>query len=270
MGERDRPYDRPPDFMARVLPITKGEERFAGNGTEASETGGGDSRDLLTQSGQQVALSQGTPLTEGYVYTISFDVIAPTDDVGDPVPYACVVQVRFNENGNTQQRIFSLSGAQSISLPGRIIDIRVTDTTPTTLPLSGGDEPTPTPGAGTPYTVRMVLERGNRPGGADRPALYNGIFQLAPTDSVSLMVPQGAGAQSVAVSYGGATPADVPSAILISFNGPGGTGIFKQAYVTAASEDRFINIPSSATEVTITNVDSANTANVSVQWGIDG
>ena len=262
--------DRQPNFMAKVLPITAGEERFAANHPAPEFTGDGQSRDLLTQSGESVALLQGAPLTEGYVYTMAFDVIAPTDDTGAPVPYACVVQVRYNENGNTQQRVFSLSGAQSISLPGRVLDVRVTDTTPLTLPLTGEDEPPPTPGEGSKYTVRVVVQRGVRAPNSAPPVLQNGQVALAPAASQAFQVPLGAGASSVAVSYGGAVPADIPSALLVSFEGPGGVGIFKQVYVTAASEDKFYTIPSGATEVVVTNVDAANSANVALQWGIDG
>ena len=264
MGEQNRPYDRPADFLARVLPITKGEERFAGNGTEATQTGGGDSRDLLTQSGQAVALSQGTPLTEGYVYTLSFDVIPPTDADGNLVPYACVVQVRFNENGNTQQRMFSLSGAQSISLPGRVLDVRVTDTTPEILPTTS----TPTPSPGSKYTVRMVVERGVRPT-SSRPVLYNGCFLLENDSSMTFAIPQGVGANTLNVSYGG-EPDGLPSQLLVTFKGPGGVGVFKSYWLQQAQQDMFITIPPGATEVVVNNEDASNSTFFSVQWGIDG
>jgi hypothetical protein len=226
----------------------------------------GDSRQLLTQSGQTQAITQGAPLTEGFVYTATFDVIPPTDEEGNMVPFAAEAQIRFSEKGNTIQRVISIVQGTSISLPGRVIEIRITDTTPLTLPLGGGDEPTPTPGAGSQYVVTVVIERAPRAGSGQPPTLYGGIEALLGATSATIAIPAGVGAKSLLIGWAGDP---VPAPVLVTFTTAAG-GIFAQYVISTDLEGVFLPIPPGATEVMLTNTDAVNTGNATITWGIDG
>jgi hypothetical protein len=251
-------------FLRRLVPLIGRQARYAGLELEATQTGMGDSRELLTQSGQTQAISQGAPLTEGFVYTATFDVIPPTDDEGNMVPFAAEAQIRFSEKGNTIQRVISIVQGVSISLPGRVIEIRITDTTPSTLP-PGGESPIPTPGAGSPYVVTVVIERAPRASGQP-PTLYGGIVPLSGGGTAVVAIPIGVGAKSLVIGWAG-NP--VPAPLLVSFTTAAG-GAFAQYIVSADLEGVPLPVPPGATEVLIENTDATNPGNATITWIIDG
>jgi hypothetical protein len=250
-------------FIRRLVPLIGRQARYAGLELEATQTGMGDSRQLLTQSGQTQAITQGAPLTEGFVYTATFDVIPPTDDEGNMVPFAAEAQIRFSEKGNTIQRVISIVQGVSISLPGRVIEIRITDTTPLVLPLTEGIS---TPGAGSQYVVTVVIERAPRAGLSDPPTLYGGIEFLAASATPMVAIPAGVGAKSLLVGWAG-NP--IPEPLVVTFTTAAG-GSFAQYVVVADSSGKFLPIPPGATEVMLTNTDAANSGMAVLSWGIDG
>ena len=252
-------------FIRRLVPLIGRQARFAGLEIEATQTGMGDSRQLVTQSGQTQAITQGAPLTEGFVYTATFDVIPPTDEGGNMIPFAAEAQIRFSEKGNTIQRVISIVQGVSISLPGRVIEIRITDTTPTTLPPGGGEAPTPTPGAGSPYVVTVVIERAPRAGGQP-PTLYGGIIPLSGSEDAIVAIPMGVGAKSLVIGWAG-NP--VPDPLLVSFTTSAG-GTFAEYIVSADFEGTPLPIPPGATEVLVENTDTTNSGYASITWLVDG
>jgi hypothetical protein len=245
------------------LKDTKMPDHLEGRTDKAPFPGTGQSRSLQTQSGQTVALCQETMMQEGGVYTCTFDVIPPTDEDGDMLPFAATAQIRWNENGNSIQRIISIVQGTSISLPGRVVDIRVTDVTPELLPISGD----PTPGAGSKYTVSVVIDRGMRPSKSYPPTLYSGIATFPPATAVTIPIPLKSGVDSLEVTAveDVAFPTVKPN-IVVSFQN--GTGIFKQ-YDPSVTPG-FVPIPPGATDVVITNADPTNATNITLTWGVDG
>lgn len=222
--------------------------------------GDGQSRTLATQTGATARLLQSAMFQEGGVYTVVFDVKYPPGTI-----FACVAALRWSENGNTVQRMIDVVKGAQISTPGRVLDVSVIDTTPKTLPLT---DATPTPGAGTEYTVSCVVERGNRAAESRPPTLYAGSAKLASHASETVAIPYQAGVISLQVtaSEDTAFPTVQPN-ILVTFTTASG-GVFDQ-YTTGANSG-FIPIPPGATEVVITNADGANGAVVTLNWGIDG
>jgi hypothetical protein len=251
-------------------PLPPRRYRDAGHNAEAYARGIGQSRDLLTQSGQTVALAQEAPLTEGFVYTATFDVIPPTDADGNLIPFSAEATLRFSENGNTVVRVISIVQGTSISLPGRVIDVRVTDVTPEFLPLSEG---APTPGAGSKYTVIVVIERATRGGGqqAAAPILYGGIYQISSAATQAVGIPAGVGAKSVMIAWAPSATGETLKELLVNFTAAGGAGVFMTFEVDTDFEGLFVPIPPGATEITMTNTSGpGNPGNAALFFGIDG
>jgi hypothetical protein len=218
--------------------------------------GAGASRQLYTQSGQKVAMLQQAMFSEGRVYTATFNVRGVEE-----TPFAALVEITWSEGGNSVHRRFSLVNGVSITLPGRVIDIHVIDNTPSVLPISGGS----TPGAGTPYWVDVVVCPGTR-NQAQAPTLYEGIATLPSHASMTVVIPSHAGIISVEVC--GVQSAAIPTGTpLILVSAQAGAGIFKQWVSTFIPG--FVALPPMATELVITNADSAN-ANVTITFGVDG
>jgi hypothetical protein len=227
--------------------------------------GQGDSRSLKTQSGQTEKMTNVGMKQEGGVYTLSFYVRIPyVAEV--PVVYQAVATIRSSEGGNTVIRKISVLPGTSITIPGRLINIEVTDTTPEKLPFSDLD----TPNANTPYTVWVIAERGTRPLGSKPPTLWGGFFSLtdtSPNNSVTVDIPPDSGVNSVEITAvsgaaGGGTPA-----MIVEFVG-GLTGLFKS--YNPAINTGFIPIPAGATQIIIANLSTSNIASASLTWGIDG
>jgi hypothetical protein len=223
--------------------------------------GGGDSRDLLTQEQNKIyAMLQNAMTQEGGVYTFTFGVSNPG------VVYSAMVHLRTSENGNTVKRRFHVVNGTSISVAGRVLDLRIQDVTPTTQPLSGS----PTPGAGTKYTVSVVVERGTR-ASDNFPTLYGGIFSLTEsgglTPSVTIPIPPEAGVVSAEVCALSASTPPGASEVIVEFGMP--TGAILKAY-RVIDKPGFVIVPPGATQILIANQDAANAALVTLTWGIDG
>jgi hypothetical protein len=224
--------------------------------------GGGDSRDLLTQEQNKVYAMLANAMTqEGGVYTFTFGVSKIA------VIFSALVTLRTSENGNTVKRQFHVVNGTSITVAGRVLDLRIQDVTPTVLPVTGGD----TPGAGTKYTVSVVVERGTR-ASDNFPTLWAGCFALTNsggiTPLVTVQIPQESGVISAEVCALSAASPPGASEVVVEFFGPGGSGIFKAYRV--ADKPGFVLIPPGATEIVVSNLDATNATLVTVTWGIDG
>lgn len=229
--------------------------------------GGGESRDMSTQSGQTVALFQEAMMQEGGVYTIQFGLIEPKDKNGNGVPVECVATILASDRGNSIRRQMNIVKGAGISLAGRVFDVRVTDTTPPTLPLTEG---TVTPGANSSYVVSCLVERGNRASESRPPTLYGGIVSLTTHASVTIPIPEDAGVISLEVSVIEATTFPLTTAkpnVTVYYTTPAG-GVFKAYDPTI--ETGFVPIPPGATQVVIVNSDGAKTVFASLNFGIDG
>jgi hypothetical protein len=229
--------------MHPELRATTGKPEFMG--ADASRT-------LKTQEQNKTyALLQQTMTQEGGVYTLTFGV----SRIG--VPFLALVTLKTSEVGNTVIRQFHV-------VKGTTITISVQDVTPTILPVSGD----PTPGAGTEYTVSVVVERGTR-ASDNLPTLWAGCFALTDsggaTPSVTVDIPQDSGVISAEVCA--LSAANAPAEVVVEFLG-GGTGIFKAYRVI--DKPGFVMIPPGATQIIIANLDAANAAEVTLTWGIDG
>jgi hypothetical protein len=223
--------------------------------------GGGDSRDLLTQEQNKVyALLQNAMTQEGGVYTLTFNI----SYLG--VPVIALATVKASENGNTVKRKFHVVNGTSVTIAGRLLDVRVQDVTPVLLPFSGE----PTPGAGSKYTVSVVVQRGTR-ASDNFPTLWDSVTSL--TDSggatplVVIPIPQEAGVISAEVCALSAATPPGPSEVVVQFIG-GGTGIFKSYRVI--DKPGFVAVPPGATEIAISNSDATNATIITLTWGIDG
>jgi hypothetical protein len=245
-------------FSPKLLPLNPSTERALARDPQTRFHGVGESRDMATQSGQTVPLLQEAMMQEGGMYTLVFGLLDPG------VPVECVATITASERGNSVQRQLNIVKGASISIAGRVFDVRVTDTTPETLPLSA----TATPGAGTGYVVSCLIERGNRPSEGRPPTLYGGIASLATHTSETVPIPQNAGVISLEVSVAeNVTFPTVTPNVVVTFTTASG-GIFK--VYNPVLQSGFVDIPPGATEVTITNADAANGVYATITWGIDG
>jgi hypothetical protein len=237
-------------------------EEYGARTPKPQYPGAGESRKMVTQVAKSVAMLQHGMTQEGGIYTAVFGVQPPRDASGNEVPFQAQATLKFSENGNAVQRRISIVTGCSISVPGRIIDIRCIDATPATMPISGD----PTPGAETPYTVTVIVEKGGRALHIP-PTLYGGIFTIAGHASQAVTIPKDAGVISVRVSpvQAVAFPTVKPN-VVVSFQS--GTGIWKQ--VDPSLDPLFVPIPPGATEIVIINADAANAINATVTWGVDG
>jgi hypothetical protein len=236
---------------------------LANQRTSPEFPGAADSRKLVTQVAKSMALIQHGMAQEGGIYTAVFSVQTPKDSSGNEYPFQAQAILRWSEGGNTVQRRISIVMGTSISIPGRLIDIKCIDATPALLPISGGA----TPGAGTPYTVTVIVERGTRAITNAPPTLYGGIFVIGAHATQAVNIPKDAGVISVEVSSVEATafPTVKPN-VVASFQS--GAGIWKQ--VDPSVEPGFVTIPPGATEIVITNADGTNPIYSTVTWGVDG
>jgi hypothetical protein len=223
--------------------------------------GGGDSRDLLTQENNKIyALLQNAMTQEGGVYTFTFGISALN------VPVIALATVRTSENGNTVKRKFHVVNGTSISVSGRVIDVRVQDVTPKSLPLSGD----PTPGAGSKYTVSVVVQRGTR-ASDNLPTIWDSINALTAsggaTPAVTVNIPQECGIISAEVCALSAASPPGDAEVVVEFLG-GTTGVFKAYRVI--DKPGFVLVPPGATQINISNQDVTNPVLVTLTWGIDG
>lgn len=225
--------------------------------------GGGESRDLLTQEPDKFyALLQQAMTQEGGVYTFTFGVANPAAVIASTL---CII--KSNEGGNTVKRKFHVVNGTSITIAGRLVDVRIKDVTPKTLPITGGN----TPGALTKYTVSVVVQRGTR-ASDNFPTLWAGCFALTNsggiTPLVTVQIPQESGVISAEVCALSAASPPGASEVVVEFFGPGGNGIFKAYRV--ADKPGFVLVPPGATEIVVSNLDATNATLVTVTWGIDG
>lgn len=229
--------------------------------TSPQYPGLGDSRTLSTQTqnNRGQAISQQAMTEEGGVYTLAFSVQPPIDDTGVLVPYVCEAIVKASEEGNTIQRRFYVINGTSISVPARIIDIRIRDATP--AEFSGET----VPGAGSEYIVSVVGQRGTRPYGSKPPTLSEPAFSIASTLFTTFDIPGDAGVTTVEVALSNPiTGLSVPATVEFL----AGAGVVK-AYAPSTTPE-FVVIPAGATQVRITNFDGTNSVFATVTWGIDG
>jgi hypothetical protein len=223
--------------------------------------GTGHSRTLKTQEqGKVYALLQNAMTQEGGVYTFLFGVTRLN------VPAMALATIKTSENGNTVTRKFHVIKGTSVTVAGRVLDVRVQDVTPVLLPLSGDA----TPGAGSEYTVTVVVERGTR-ASDNFPTLWDSITALTDsggaTPSVTINIPQESGVISAEVcALSGASPPGA-SEVVVEFLG-GVTGVFKAYRVV--DKPGFVMVPPGATQIIISNQDAANPTLVTLTWGIDG
>lgn len=223
--------------------------------------GGGDSRDLLTQESNKVyAMLQNAMTQEGGVYTLSFNITSLN------VPVIALVTLKSSENGNTVKRKFHVVNGTSVTIAGRVLDVRVQDVTPKLLPFSGE----PTPGAGSQYTVSVIVERGTR-ASDNFPTLWDSINELTvsggATPLVVIPIPSEAGVISAEVCALSAATPPGPAEVIVQFIG-GLSGIFKSYRLI--DKPGFVAVPPGATEIAISNSDAANETIVTLTWGIDG
>src|SRR5579863_6209546 len=105
--------------------------------TQPEFPGVGQSRALFTQKQTAVSLMQTAMTQEGGIYTLTFDVIPP----GVGIPFNCTAIIKASEGGNRVKRQISIVNGTSISVSGRLIEVKLIDVTPVTLPIS--NDPTP-------------------------------------------------------------------------------------------------------------------------------
>jgi hypothetical protein len=222
--------------------------------------GTGQSRTLKTQEqGKIYALLQNAMTQEGGVYTFLFGMTRLN------VPAMALGIIRTSENGNTVTRRFHIVRGTSVTVAGRVLDVRVQDVTPTSLPLSGDA----TPGAGSDYTVSVIVERGTR-ASDNLPTIWDSINALTEsggaTPSVTIDIPQESGVISLEVCTLSAATPPTGTDVVVEFIS--GTGVFK-AYRTN-EKPGFVLIPPGATQIIISNQNATDPALVTVTWGIDG
>ena len=237
------------------------EDRSSKYGLE----GASDSRDLFTQSGQEVRLRQ-VAFEEAGVSTVQFGVIFPNNFA----PFACVAKIKWSDNGNTIVRQVDVVNGVMVSAQGRVLDITLTDTTPASF---GPGKPTP--GADTKYTVTYVASRRPRPCQSRPPTLYGGTGTLdphaepAPITSLTFDIPNDAGVISVAIGVQStASPAVAPN-LSVSFQDSAGNQ-WGGWTIVQGGPPVFGVVPPGATEMVVTNLDASHGDNLTVWWGIDG
>jgi hypothetical protein len=218
--------------------------------------GASGARPLRTQTGEQQALLQEAMRSEGAVYTLAFDVVDPG------APYECVAIVKASDKGNPIVRQFNVVRGTSISLPGRVFDVTIIDTTPSTLPLTD----IATPGADSLYWVTVVVEPYPRAPDSLGPTLYSGTATIDESAIATVLIPQNTGVTALEVLAVGAAPGTPPNITVTYTASPG--GIFKQ-YNPLVNKG-YIAIPPGATQVEIANNDTVNDVNVTITWKVDG
>ncbi len=246
--------------------VREGEIRQGDSKVSQHGRGLSASRDMFTQSGRSTALLNDT-LEDAEVHTVQFGVQAPKDASGNAIPFACVATIAWSNDGNTIRRQVSVKNGQSISAPGRVVNITITDTTPAFLPQA---EDTPTPGPGSKYTASCLVNRYPRPGSALPPTLYGPVPFVLGASSFSgyIPIPPDAGVASLEISAVEAVefPTVKPN-VWVSFTTAAG-GIFKAYDPTL--ESGFVAIPDGATGFQVFNADTVNPVLISTNFGIDG
>jgi len=231
--------------------------------------GWSSSGSLITEgAGQPVTLQAAFPIAD--VYTVQFAVSPPPSGV-----FRAVATVTWTVEGNQIVRQIDIGNGISISAPSQAVRVMVNDQT--TLALSGH--------AGESYGVTVAVTRGVRPASDRPPTLAAGgaivppppaqspVPTVAPIDvlsgqTVTYLVPDGAGVVSIAVSAASLLVGVSPDVLIAQGNRVLNTKLYK--YADQGAGDAFISIAPFATQVLVTNLDPTNNVTVSATWGIDG
>lgn len=205
-----------------------------------------------------VKLSANFPET-GY-YTAQFNV------TNLPLNGVVTATAIWSVEGNSVQRVISVSSGTTISGPGQGVNIVINDNT-TVFGSGAGEVP-----QGTPYSVSVQVSPGSRPSGSNPPILIgqpNGaiILPIGPS-SVSFPVPQNSGVTSIEIVAMGEQPVAgyaQPNIIVEQLNAG---GVIYATYNPVGAG--FVPIAPGVASVKIHNLDTSNYAYAQIFWGIDG
>lgn len=192
--------------------------------------------------------------------TIQFGVVPPAAPANDGV-FAAVATISWMVEGNRLQRKVSVGNGVSISAPGEAFNVTIQDTTPT----SGGLQV-----LGSDYVVTVNFAPGSRPSQNQPATLFGGTFTIAALGNLVLDVPANAGVISVeviALDLGGT---NLGAKIVVEQKVSNVSAVILKAYVIQDAYEGFVSLPGQATKLSLSNINGADAALVSVTWGIDG
>jgi|SRR5271166_3921918 len=191
-------------------------------------------------------------------YTISFDIIPPSDGLG------CATQaiITAKVDGMPLRRVISVFNGAAITVVADAVEVQLVDVSSDFIIFDPPQEAT------APYIVTTGVEVGTRGTVMQPPVLVEQVgFSIDPSGNVSYDVPQDSGVISVFIAAGfnantGVTPFD---GYVQMFN----NGQFVGAFNIPQTQGWIPLVPGT-TQVVVNNLNSAFNLNGNLVWGIEG